>query len=123
MNKISVENRFLAFSTETLLLHFILNSLNWSKYGVGTNRKIVTLPFRVHFLCTESQGIKQYHLQKFDNGIIDLDAALTCTQKIHMGWSSVFSWNFGLKPFHMLIHLLTFFKRALYIMSQMNFPL
>ena len=38
--------------------------------------EIVTLPFRVCFLSTHSQGINQYHLQKIDNRIIDLDAAL-----------------------------------------------
>ena len=38
--------------------------------------EIATHPFRVCFLSTHSQGINQYHLQKLDNRIIDLDAAL-----------------------------------------------
>ena len=56
------------------------------------------------FLCTDSQGINQCHLQKIDKRIIDLNAALHMyAENFHgLGQCVLFFWTFGRNPIRMV---------------------
>ena len=64
------------FLLKLFFYHICWTHSDWSKTGVGQIENSHSPILCLFSLHTHNQGINQYHLQKLDNRIIDLDAAL-----------------------------------------------